>query len=170
MLCKNCNTEVSPSKFCSNCGAALAAAESKPRAEVTAEWLKEIYTGLGYEVKEITRTDVSASFFGVHKQNPNVTVDLRPGLRMILVTSNWTIKAPGLMERGEFFRALNSMNLETVCCQCSVPEKEMDSLYVQVSFFVTDVVSRLDIIAFNETAIALTRRVINQPRVQKVMT
>jgi hypothetical protein len=169
MLCKSCNTDVSPSKFCSNCGAVLAAAETKPRAEVTAEWLKEIYTGLRYEAKEITKTDVSASFFATHKQNPNIVVDLRPSLRMMLVTSSWTIKAPGMMERGEFFRALNSMNLETVCCQCSVPEKEMDTLYVQLSFFVTEVLSRLDIITFNEAAISLTRRVLNQPRVQKVM-
>jgi hypothetical protein len=46
----------------------------------------------------------------------------------------------------------------------------MDSLAVQVGFFVTDVVSRLDIIAFTELATSLMQRVINQPRVQKAMT
>jgi hypothetical protein len=170
MLCQNCKTEVSPTKFCSNCGAALAAAETKSRSEVTADWLKEIYVGLGYEVGDITRGERESSFLGRHKQNPNVSVDFRPGLRVILVTSMWTIKAPGLMDRGEFFKALNSMNAETIGCQCAVPEKEMDTLFVQLPFFVTDVVSRLDIIAFNELAITLTRRVINQPRVQKIMT
>jgi hypothetical protein len=171
MLCKSCNTEVSPTKFCSNCGAALAASEAKPRAEITPEWIREIYADLGYEMGEIKAGDHGSSLvFGQHKQNPNVTIDFRPGLRVLLLTSTWTIKAPNLIDRGEFFRALNSMNLETIAAQCSVPEKEMGSLYVQVSFFLTDIVSRLDIIAFNELATSLTRRVINQPRVQKVMT
>lgn len=169
MLCQSCKTEVSPSKFCSNCGAALASTETKARAEVTPDWLKEVYVGLDYQVGEITRNENGmSSFFGKHKENPNIIVELRPSLRILLVTSQWTIKSPGMLERGEFFKALNSMNLDTICCQCSVPES-LDALYVAVTFFVTDVVSRLDIIAFNEVSISLTRRVLNQPRVRKIL-
>jgi hypothetical protein len=170
MLCGACQTEVEATKFCSNCGAPLAKHETKSRAEVSIEWIREIFSSLGYEAGDITKGENGSTFFAKHAQNPNVSLDYRPALRVVIVTTMWTVKAPSLIERGEFFKALNSMNLETIACQCSVPEKDMTTLFVQFTFFVTDVISRLDVIAFNELATSLVRRVINQPRVQKIMT
>jgi hypothetical protein len=84
---------------------------------------------------------------------------------------NWTENRPAghLLERGEFFKALNSMNAETISCQCSVVDN-LTSLGVQFSLFITDVISRTDIIAFNEFATSIAWRVIRSPRVQKVMS
>jgi hypothetical protein len=72
------------------------ASETKKCAEVSIEWLKEIYSSLDYETDEIKTTSNSKTFNGIHKANPNLFVELRPSLRVILITSNWNIKAPNL--------------------------------------------------------------------------
>jgi hypothetical protein len=168
MICPNCRGEVGAAKFCSNCGASLAKEDKKPRGEFSVAWVRGILGDLEYEVSEIQTGENGDSFTARHKAKPNLLVDYRPALRVVLFTSLWTAKVPGMLDQGEFFKSLNSLNNDTVSCQCSVDETSLDTLCIQYSFFVTDVVSRADLTAFVEYANNITNRVVNRPRAKKL--
>lgn len=169
MICPNCRTEVTGTKFCSNCGAVLSKEDKKSRTEFSAAWVCDILRDLEYEVSEVQKGENGETFTARHKAKINLMVDYRSSLRVLLVTSLWTAKAPGVLDRGEFFKALNSLNNDTISCQCSVDETNLDSLYIQYTFFVTDVVSRSDVLAFVEFVYNITKRVVHQPRAKTLL-
>jgi len=170
MICPNCRAEVAANKFCSNCGTALTKEDKMSRAEFSVAWVRDILRDLEYDVSEIKKAENDAeSFTARHKARFNLILDYRGSLRVLLVTSLWTAKAPGVLDRAEFFKALNSLNSDIVCCQCSVDEKSLDSLYIQYTLFVTDIVSRSDVVSFLELVDSITNRVVHQPRAKAIL-
>lgn len=168
MICGTCKANVATAKFCSNCGAGLGvSADVRPAAEVTITWLGEIYGRAGYKVDDLTDTEATRTFRASHPSNPNVIIDLRPTLRAMTLTSYWNIRSPTMFERGDFFQMLNLLNNKTIYCQCSVSESDLSSLGIQLGFFITDQVSELDVIAFNDFAITVTRRALSEARLHK---
>ena len=170
MICPACKTDVvGPAKFCSNCGADMSSQnDKKSRAEFTIDWVKEIFSSEGYEVGDITEGERGKGFLAKHKGHPNVYVEYRSTISVLKFDTSWSLsKAPGILERLQFFKTVNSMNSETIGCQCSVSENDLSTLTVQFYFYVTESVTRFDITSFNDFCRQICSKVLNNPRIQK---
>jgi hypothetical protein len=96
-------------------------------------------------------------------------VEYRDAVRVLMFTTIWgNIKPPGMMQRTEFFKTINSMNYTTMCCQCSVDEKDPGTLYMMFYMYVTESISRLDITSFVNMSGDIALRVTGDPRVRKL--
>jgi hypothetical protein len=167
MICSNCKSEVSVAKFCSSCGSLLAGQnETRSFDKVDAAWLRDILIGAGYSIEDFKESSDGGSFLARHKDNPNWFVDYRKAIRLVCFSSPWTIRSPSMFQRTDYYAAINKVNQNTVAIQCSVNDAH-DCFTVQCSFFVTESVSRLDIIAFNERAVSLVRRGIQDEALKK---
>ena len=171
MICPTCKATVTTGRFCASCGTPVAGQnETRTLAEFDAAWLKDILVTVGYVIENYKETPEGATFIARHSDNPNWFVDFRKGLRLIMFTSLWNIRPPGMLERKEFFAAVNKMSLSTIAIQCSVDEPKHDCLNIQCAFFVTESVSRFDILTFNEGAVALVRRGIQHEAIKKFVS
>jgi hypothetical protein len=164
MICQNCKQEVPAAKFCSNCAASLVTAgESRTAPEVDLPWLKAIYTKMGYSIVE---PGSATTFAAKHDTSPNFFLDYRKSLRALVATSNWTMKPPTLLDKLNFYKTINFLNTNSIYVQCSVPETDLTTLSVQIGFYICDQVSELDVTMFNDFAVMMVRRVINETRLK----
>lgn len=173
MRCSACNADVPAGKFCSNCGGTLRV-EAEPRRydQVDIEWIAAVLKRSDFEVeigKPGTDGGKPTTLLARHRTHPNFMVDLRPTVRYVMFTSYWTVKPPGMLDKGDFFKAVNAANLDTICVQCSVAENDLTTVSVQLGLFLTESMTEVDLAEFVEIASKLVRRAIESDRLKKYM-
>jgi hypothetical protein len=171
MFCPKCKATAPAGRFCASCGTPIAGQnETCSLAQFDGVWLKDILAAVEYVIENYKEGPEGATFVARHSDNPNWLVDFRRNLRLFTLTSEWRIRPPGMLERKELFAALNKICLGTIAIQCSVDEPKLNCLNLQCSFFITESVSRFDILAFNDAAVALVRHALQIEEIRKFLS
>jgi hypothetical protein len=133
MKCLKCSAELAaPTKFCGSCGADLSTQnETRSRADFSLDWVMGIFKDEGYEVTKTEGTAIPQFIAKKPDTAPKFIIEYRDIVRLLMFTTSWAIKPPGLLERLEFYKAVNNANAKTIGFQCSVQEKDLTTLYIQ---------------------------------------
>lgn len=165
MKCAKCAAPLDyNSRFCSACGADVSASNKViSQKNLSAVWLRELFAAEGYKISQIEGDTFSAQ----HAENPNLTVDYRSGIDLIVFTSWWTLsKPPSFLQAGAFREAVRLANEETVVCKCSATPKG-DALRTQFTMYVCSQTMAFDILRMVMTFSQATRQVLNRADIQK---
>ena len=110
MTCPRCKKTIPDGvSFCPSCGASVGAgSEGKAPDEVTREWLRDVLSGDGYDVK-FSEKDPNA-VHAKHRVRPNILITVRTNLSLITIQHWWGIKKPGWGGDARLRAALNDAN------------------------------------------------------------
>ena len=170
MICPTCKATAPAGRFCASCGAPIGQNETRFLAQFDAAWLKDILGSVEYVVENYKEGPEGATFIARHPDKPNWLVDYRRNLRLFTFTSEWRIRPPGMLERKELFAALNKICLGTIAIQCSIDEPKLNCLNLQCTFFITESVSRFDILAFNDADVDLVRHALQFEEIRNFLS
>ncbi|HEY8911312.1 MAG TPA: zinc ribbon domain-containing protein [Desulfosporosinus sp.] len=109
MKCEKCMAGIAlDAKFCPNCGEKVQMfTEGMTGNEISIEWLVNLFTKLGFEVEVNSNGD---SFFGKHKENYNFEVHLNASLKVILISSNFSMKQKNISDINNLQNAVVKAN------------------------------------------------------------
>jgi hypothetical protein len=145
MRCLSCKAEVPVTeKFCPSCGAENVAGEDdvKSPEQITLDWLASILVEEGYDIEK-----GDESFLAIHERLTDLMVTISPFLQSIMFLSFWKTSVPPEKER-EFLSDLNKANRKGIIFSISSDEKSSYDVRIIGSIFMTEKVSRRDILKF----------------------
>jgi len=163
MICGACKSEVKAAKFCSSCGAELFSKASIHAAEFSLEWVAETLRADGYTVGPIIEQTPERHCIASKKGAPTLFIYYRPDIRLLMLQTSFSVRPPTPDERLDHLKAANSLNANSLLFKCWFEDEKYDLLHCQFGFNVPEVVSPLDLIAFNELTVVLVRSALGKP-------
>ena len=115
MQCTRCGLDVpDDARFCMSCGLRIETPSTIRRPEdIDLDWVLKCMVSIGYD-GEITETEDSKFIAARHEKHPNVFVELRSNLGLVVFSLFYSSVSGADLSNIEFLHAVNSFNVTSL--------------------------------------------------------